>query len=33
MKTRTLTTTENMFRFWKDERIEKVLAEVGYDKE
>jgi peptide deformylase len=33
MKSRTLTTTENMFRFWQDQRIEEVLAEVGYDKE
>lgn len=29
MKTRTLTTTENMFRYWKDQSIEQVLAEVG----
>jgi peptide deformylase len=33
MKSRTLTTTENMFRFWKDQSIEEVLAEVGYAEE
>jgi peptide deformylase len=33
MKTRTLTTTENMFRFWKDQSIEDVLTEVGDDQE
>lgn len=33
MKSRTLTTTENMFHFWKDQSIEGVLAEVGYDRE
>lgn len=33
MKSRTLTTTENMFHFWKDQSIEEVLAEVGYDTE
>ena len=33
MKSRTLTTTENMFRFWKDQTIEEVLAEVGDDTE
>jgi peptide deformylase len=33
MKSRTLTTTENMFHFWKDQTIEEVLAEVGYDRE
>lgn len=32
MKTRTLTTTENMFHFWKDQSIEQVLAELGYDE-
>lgn len=32
MKTRTLTTSENMFRFWQDQTIEKVLAEVGDDQ-
>ena len=29
MKTRTLTTAENMFRFWADKNIEEVLAELG----
>lgn len=29
MKTRTLTTAENMFRFWADKNIEQVLAELG----
>ena len=33
MKSRTLTTGENMFRYWKDQSIEQVLAEVGYDPE
>jgi peptide deformylase len=33
MKSRTLTTTENMFHFWKDQTIEEVLSEVGYDRE
>jgi peptide deformylase len=28
MKTRTLTTAENMVRFWKDQTIEQVLAEL-----
>jgi peptide deformylase len=32
MKTRTLTTAENMFRFWQNKSIEEVLAEVGYDQ-
>ena len=29
MKTRTLTTAENMFRFWQNQSIEQVLAELG----
>jgi len=29
MKTRTLTTAENMFRFWHDRTIEQVLDELG----
>ena len=29
MKTRTLTTAENMLRFWNDQSIEQVLAELG----
>jgi|SRR5215216_803702 len=29
MKTRTLTTSENMLRFWSDQSIEQVLAELG----
>ena len=29
MKTRTLTTAENMFRFWKSQSIPRVLAELG----
>lgn len=29
MKTRTLTTGENMFRYWMNHSIEKVLTEVG----
>jgi peptide deformylase len=29
MKTRTLTTAENMFRFWKSQSIQEVLAELG----
>lgn len=33
MKSRTLTTTENMFQFWKDQSIEQVLTEVGYDED
>jgi peptide deformylase len=33
MKTRTLTTTENMFRFWRDQSIEQVLREVGDRRE
>jgi peptide deformylase len=33
MKSRTLSTTGNMFRFWKDRTIEEVLAEVGADDE
>ncbi|HXQ71077.1 MAG TPA: peptide deformylase [Pyrinomonadaceae bacterium] len=32
MKTRTLTTAENMFRFWADKNIEEVLAELGPEK-
>jgi peptide deformylase len=33
MKTRTLTTAENMFRFWADKNIEQVLAELGVTQE
>ena len=33
MRTRTLTTTENMFRFWRDQSIEQVLREVGDSRE
>ena len=33
MKTRTLTTAENMFRFWADKSIEQVLAELGVKQE
>lgn len=29
MKTRTLSTAENMFRFWADKTIEQVLADLG----
>ena len=29
MKTRTLTTSENMFRFWQDHTIEQVLDDLG----
>ena len=29
MKTRTLATTENMLRFWRDQSIEQVLTELG----
>ena len=29
MRTRTLTTAENMFRFWAEKNIEQVLAELG----
>jgi peptide deformylase len=32
MKTRTLTTAENMFRFWHDRSIQEVLAELGDDQ-
>jgi peptide deformylase len=32
MKTRTLTTGENMFRFWSKASIEQVLGEVGGDE-
>ena len=32
MKTRTLTTTENMFRFWGKRSIEEVLAELDEDQ-
>ena len=31
MKTRTFTTSENMFHFWKDHSIEEVLTEVEND--
>ena len=33
MKTRTLSTSENMLRFWQDQSIEDVLAEVGDKQE
>lgn len=33
MKTRTLTTAENMFRFWQDKSIRQVLAELRRDNE
>jgi peptide deformylase len=33
MKTRTLTTSENMFRFWGKRNIEEVLVELGDDQE
>ncbi len=29
MKTRTLTTTENMFRFWKNKTIDEILTEIA----
>ena len=29
MKTRTLSTAENMFRFWKNQTIQQVLTELG----
>lgn len=32
MKTRTLTTGENMFRFWADKNIEQVLAELDSEQ-
>lgn len=32
MKTRTLSTAENMFRFWADKNIEEVLAELGVEQ-
>ena len=32
MNTRTLTTAENMFRFWADKNIEQVLAELGAEQ-
>src|SRR5215217_90893 len=32
MKTRTLTTAENMFRFWSTQSIKQVLAELGGDQ-
>jgi len=32
MKTRTLTTAENMFRFWNGRSIQQVLAELGCDE-
>jgi peptide deformylase len=33
MKTRTLSTAENMVRYWKDQSIDQVLAEVGDNQE
>ena len=32
MKTRTLTTAENMFRYWADKSIEEVLTELGNER-
>jgi peptide deformylase len=32
MKTRTLTTSENMFRFWQDHTIQELLAELDNDQ-
>jgi peptide deformylase len=32
MKSRTLSTGENMFQFWRGQSIEQILAEVGYDQ-
>jgi peptide deformylase len=32
MKTRTLTTTENMFRFWRGHSIQQILSELGSDQ-
>ena len=32
MKTRTLTTADNMFRFWGQRSIDEILTELGYDK-
>ena len=32
MKTRTLTTSENMFHFWRQRTIEEILAELGDDQ-
>lgn len=32
MKTRTLTTTENMFRYWRGHSIQQILSEVGSDQ-
>ena|SRR2546423_2508923 len=32
MRTRTLTTGENMLRFWNDRDIQEVLTELGYDE-
>ena len=29
MNTRTLTTAENMYRYWADKNIDQVLAEIG----
>jgi peptide deformylase len=29
MKTRTLTTSENMLRYWRSQTIDQVLAELG----
>jgi peptide deformylase len=32
MKTRTLTTTENMFRFWRGHSIQQILSELGSEQ-
>ena len=32
MKTRTLTTTENMFRHWRGQSIQQILSELGSDQ-
>ena len=32
MKTRTLTTTENMFRYWRGHSIQQILSELGSDQ-
>jgi hypothetical protein len=32
MKTRTLTTTENMFRHWRGQSIQQILSELRSDQ-
>jgi len=32
MKTRTLTTAENMFRFWRNKSVQKVIADLDADR-